>query len=130
VIPAWFAVSDDGRFTGVNPVVSVDPPVMIVRMKILIISSVLTVIAMTAFSEPPPTAELPGRYQVVTGRLEYATPSLTSNASNERVINSAILIDTATGKTWFLEPVARQVTDKKGTVFMPDRQWSEIKLKE
>jgi len=99
-------------------------------MKILIISSVLTVIAMTAFSEPPPTAELPGRYQVVTGRLEYATPSLTSNASNERVINSAILIDTATGKTWFLEPVARQVTDKKGTVFMPHRQWSEIKLKE
>jgi hypothetical protein len=102
-------------------------------MKILFVSVATSLVIIASTFSAPPTSEssVPGRYQVVMGSLEYGVPTPEGNEKNW-VIHTAIMIDTATGKTWFLQPVDRPVHEKKqdgSPIFVPDREWSEIKLK-
>ena len=107
-----------------------------VATSLVIIASVFSTTRKLVPSEgslapPPSEPSVPGRYQVVMGSMEYGVPGPPDESEKNWVIHTAIMIDTATGKTWFLEPVEREAHEKKKgeePISSPDRQWSEIKL--
>ena len=90
-------------------------------MRTLFLCLLICLCGFAVVAEPNETVSPSGRYQLVTGKLDvFSVADASKPTYNETVSNTVFKIDTATGKTWYVE---RTVKPGPKDSFIPVEAW-------
>jgi hypothetical protein len=88
-------------------------------MKIVLTLLLIPFCLVAAVAEPSGEPSQPGRYQLYIGKLDRYWPDSPAKL-HEETVNTVYRIDTATGKTWYLERTVKKLND---TIVVPNQSW-------